>query len=63
MLLVLIFVCLFGLILGVIQAAMDPENHKCRFAIMFNVAKEISRSEPIGIALGMMMGLSLELLR
>ena len=42
---------------------MDPENHKCRFAIMFSVAKEINRSEPIGIALGMIMGLCLELLR
>jgi hypothetical protein len=63
MLVVLVAVCTFGLTFGIIQAAMDPENHKCSFAIMFSLAKEIKRSEPIGLFLGMIFGVIIEYLR
>lgn len=42
---------------------MDPENHKCSFAIMFSLAKEIKRSEPIGMVLGVFFGVMIEYLR
>jgi len=42
---------------------MDPENHKCRFAIIFGVANEIKRSEPIGVAMGCFLATLLEYLR
>jgi hypothetical protein len=42
---------------------MDPENHKCSFAIFFSLAKEIKRSEPIGLFLGMLFGMLIEYLR
>jgi hypothetical protein len=63
MLVVLIAVCTFGVTFGVIQAAMDPENHKCSFAIMFSLAKEIKRSEPIGFGLGLCFAVLIEYLR
>ena len=63
MLVVLLSVCTFGVTFGVIQAAEDPENHKCRFAIIFNVAKMIRRSEPIGISLGIFFALLIEKIR
>jgi hypothetical protein len=63
MLVVLVAVCAFGFTFGVIQAAMDPENHKCSFAIMFSVAKEIKRSEPIGLLMGLCFGVLIEYLR
>ena len=63
MFVVLISVCIFGSTFGIIQAAMDPENHKCRFAIIFSVTREIKRSEPIGIALGMIFAMLIEYLR
>jgi len=42
---------------------MDPENHKCAFAIVFHLATEIHRSKPIGMAMGMLFGLTIEYLR
>ena len=42
---------------------MDPENHKCAFAIVFNVHYEIQESEPVGLILGVMFGFIIELLR
>lgn len=63
MFVVLTTVCLFGVIFGYIQAAMDPESQKCVFAIMFNIDLEISKSCPIGMGIGMIVGFVVELLR
>jgi hypothetical protein len=63
MLVVLLAVCLYGTIFGIIQAAMDPENHRCAFAIVFNIHYEIRESQPIGMALGIIFGFILEYLR
>jgi len=63
MFLVLLTVCLYGITFGIIQAADDPENHKCAFKIVFSVAKEIDQSEPIGIAIGMAVAFLIELIR
>ena len=63
MLLILSTVCIFGIIFGVIQASMDPENHKGYFAKVFILRREIQESEPIGCALGFVFGFVLELIR
>jgi len=63
MLVVLLSVCLYGTIFGMIQAAMDPENHRCAFAIVFNIHYEIQESQPIGMILGIIFGFILEFLR
>lgn len=42
---------------------MDPENHKCAFAIVFNVHYEIQESEPVGLILGLVFGFIIEFLR
>ena len=42
---------------------MDPENHKCSFAMIFEIAREIDRSKPIGIVLGIVFAFLIEYLR
>jgi len=42
---------------------MDPESQKCVFAIMFSIDLEISKSCPIGMGIGMIVGFIVELLR
>lgn len=63
MFVVLISVSLFGIVFGVIQAAMDPENHKCRFAIVFEVTREIDKCKPLGILFGCIFATLIEILR
>ena len=63
MFIVLITVCLFGIIFGVIQASNDPENQKCSFFIMINIVVEIKESEPIGMVIGLLFGVLIELIR
>lgn len=63
MFVVLLTVCCYGAIFGVIQASMDPENHKCNYAIIFTLMHEIKKSKPIGFALGFAFGIVLEFLR
>ena len=63
MFLVLLTVCLFGIIFGVIQASNDPENQKCSFAILFSIVIEIKETGPIGTAIGLVFGFLIELLR
>lgn len=63
MFVVLVTVCVFGIIFGIIQASMDPENHKSMFAIMFSIQIEINASRPIGMWLGAAIGCVIELLR
>jgi len=41
MFLILSTVCIFGVTFGVIQASMDPENHKAYYAFIFSLSKEI----------------------
>lgn len=63
MLIVLLTVCLYGIIFGIIQASNDPENKKCSFAILFSIVIEIKESEPIGMVIGLIFGLVIEILR
>ena len=63
MFIVLLAVCTFGVVFGVIQASMDPENHKCNYAIIFYLGREINKSKPIGCVLGLIFGILLEAVR
>ena len=63
MFIVLITVCLFGLVFGYIQTAIDPESHKGAMAIMFGIDLEITESWPIGMAMGMVIGFIVEYIR
>lgn len=63
MFVVLMSVCFFGVSHGIIQASMDPENHKCCFAIIFGIAQEMKRTEPIGMAIGLVFAFLIEYLR
>ena len=63
MFMILSTVCIFGITFGVIQASMDPENHKCYYAYIFTLSKEIKKSKPIGCALGFVFGFIIELIR
>jgi len=63
MFIVLVTVCLYGVIFGVIQASNDPENQKCSFAILFSIVVEIKETEPMGVIVGCVFGVLIEAIR
>jgi len=63
MFIVLVTVCLYGVIFGVIQASNDPENQKCSFAILFSIVVEIKETEPVGVIVGCVFGVLIEAIR
>tara|TARA_B110000285_G_scaffold27438_1_gene27052 strand:- start:17 stop:517 length:501 start_codon:yes stop_codon:yes gene_type:complete len=63
MFIVLVTVCLYGVIFGVIQASNDPENQKCSFAILFSIVVEIKETEPVGVIVGCVFGVLIETIR
>jgi hypothetical protein len=53
----------YGVVFGLIQASDDPESHKCRLSMIFSHDIEVARSIPIGVVVGAIGGLTIEVLR